>query len=396
VTTPGWWTGTRLVAGRAFVEGVRSRTWRAVTILLLALGVAVVVVPRVVDAGPTTWTLATVGDPSPALIDGLAAAAEPLDAEVTVLTVRNEDVAEQTVRSGAADVALASVDGQLTLFVRSDRLSPFPGLVSQAVVAQQTAAGLAAAGLDPAVVADVLAVAPPPQVGVGPAADERRAAVGFAVGIVLFLAITTTVSSGAAAVATEKSTRIAEVLLTVLRPTQLLVGTVAGVGALGLVQLAALALPAGIGLATSTAFGLPAGAVGDVALGVAWFLVGIVLYAFVYAGLAALVEKPSEVTAATLPVNVVLIGSYLVAVTVTTTDPESWGSIVASMVPVSAPLVMPARWAAGGVPVWQLVLSMLLTALTAAVLAVAASRVYAGGITASGSRRRLRDVLRER
>jgi ABC-2 type transport system permease protein len=126
---------------------------------------------------------------------------------------------------------------------------------------------------------------------------------------------------------------------------------------------------------------------------VVWFVLGMLLYAFVFAALATLVEKVSEVGTATMPVNILLIGSYLVAVTVTVANPSSWGSVTASLFPLSAPLVMPVRWASGLVPVWQLALSMLLTAAAAALLAVLASRVYARGLARTGRRARLRDVL---
>jgi ABC-2 type transport system permease protein len=230
-------------------------------------------------------------------------------------------------------------------------------------------------------------------VPVGPVADEGRAGVGFVVGIVLYLALILTGTGIATAVATEKSTRISEVLLAVLRPTQLLVGTVLGMGVLGLVQIGAIAVPAGIGLAAGSGLDLPASASGDIALGVVWFVLGLLLYAFVFAALATLVEKVTEVNTATLPVNVVLIGSYLLAVTVTVRDPNSWGSVLASLFPLSAPLVMPTRWASGLVPPWQLGLAMLLVALTAVGLALLASRIYARGLTLSGRRVRLREVL---
>jgi ABC-2 type transport system permease protein len=391
--TVGWWAGTRLVAGRALREGTASRSWRVVTVVMLLLGLAVVVVPRLVGDQQVTYTIATIGDPPPLLREQLDALATSGDVEVTVLTVRNADVAKQAVQSGDADVAVVGTGPEVRLLVSTDLTGTFPALVSQAVLNQATSDALRAAGLDPAQIAAVQSTPPPEQVPVGPVADEGRAGVGFVVGIVLYLALILTGTGIATAVATEKSTRISEVLLAVLRPTQLLVGTVLGMGALGLMQIGALAVPAGIGLAAGDGVDLPASASGDVALGVVWFVLGLLLYAFVFAALATLVEKVTEVNTATLPVNVVLIGSYLLAVTVTVRDPNSWGSVLASLFPLSAPLVMPTRWASGLVPPWQLGLAMLLVAVTALGLALLASRIYARGLTLSGRRVRLREVL---
>jgi ABC-2 type transport system permease protein len=384
----GWWTGTRLVAGRALGDGFSSRSWRIVTGVLLLLGLAIIIVPRLLGDQAVSYRLAYVDDLSDVVRAQLDTAAELGDFEVSYLAV---DDPEQAVRTGEANVALDP--SASTLYVDSTLTPVFPALVSQAVLAQATTDALQQAGLDPAQIAQIAATSPPEQVPVGRVANEERAGVGFAVGIVLYMALILTGTSIATAVATEKTTRISEVLLAVLRPTQLLVGTVLGVGLLGLVQISALAVPAVVGLSTNDVLAVPASATADVAIGVVWFVLGMLLYAFVFAALATLVEKVSEVGTATMPVNILLIGSYLVAVTVTVANPSSWGSVTASLFPLSAPLVMPVRWASGLVPVWQLVLSMLLTAAAAALLAVLASRVYARGLARTGRRARLRDVL---
>jgi ABC-2 type transport system permease protein len=389
----GWWAGTRLVAGRALAESWGSRSWRIVTLVMLLLGVAVIVVPRLIGQETPTYTIATVAEPSAALQARLTEAARVAEAELTLVRVTDEDAAEQAVRSGDADLAIVGAGAGTTLYVDELASGSFPALVSQAVVAQTSTDALAAAGLTAAQVAAIQSIPPPEQVAVGRVTDEGRAGVGFVVGIVLYLALILTGTGIATAVATEKSTRISEVLLAVLRPTQLLVGTVLGVGLLGLVQVAALAVPAGIGVATGGSLELPASASADIALGVAWFVLGMLLYAFVFAALATLVEKVTEVSTATLPVNVVLIASYLVAVTVAVANPNGPASVVASMVPFSAPLVMPIRWASGLVPEWQLALSMLLVAVTAVLIALLASRIYARGLTLTGRRVKLREVL---
>ena len=63
---------------------------------------------------------------------------------------------------------------------------------------------------------------------------------------------------------------------------------------------------------------------------------------------------------------------------------------------LSAPLVMPIRWAGGQVPPWQLVVAMLLTAATAALLALFASTVYRRALLITGRRAKLREVVRPR
>jgi ABC-2 type transport system permease protein len=381
------------VAGRAISEGLASRSWRAVTALMLVLGLAVVIVPRLWGDEPTRYTLASVGDAPGPLLTQLQATAAEGEFEITFLAVPDPDAARAAVRDGDADVALTAEGAAGTLYVAADRGGTFPALVSQAVLSVTLTDRLAAAGLAPEQIAAIRATPPPEQVPVGRVADEGRAGVGFAVGIVLYLALILAGTTIATAVATEKSTRISEVLLAVLRPSQLLVGTVIGIGTLALTQIAALAVPAMVGVATSETLDLPPDAAADVLLGVVWFVVGLLLYAFVFAALGTLVEKPSEVGSATLPANVALIGSYLLAVTVTVTDPNSWASVIGSLFPLSAPMVMPIRWASGLVPGWQLALSLALTVAAAVWLARLASQIYARGLARSGRRLHLREVL---
>jgi ABC-2 type transport system permease protein len=376
-------------------DTVASTSWRVLTAVLLVIGIAVVVVPRLIGDEGSSYRLATVQGTDPAIAAAVEAAGEAGDFDVVVDTVPDAAAAQAAVRDGDADAGLVVTGEGSTLFVAADFASPFPALVSQAVVAQATAEALLEAGLSPQQILGLSQVPPPEQVTVGRVADEGRAAVGFAVGIVLYIALISAGTTIATAVATEKSTRISEVLLAVLRPSQLLVGTVLGVGLLALLQVAALAVPVLIGLATGNTLSIPAAAAGDIGLGVLWFVLGILLYAFIFAALATLVEKPTEIGSATLPVNAILIASYLIAVTITVADPNAWASVLASLFPLSAPMVMPVRWASGLVPPWQLVLSMLLVAATAVVLAAGASRVYARGLARTGRRLKLREVLRD-
>lgn len=387
------WSGVRLVAGRVITEGLASKSWRIMTALMLLVGLAIVVVPRLVGDEPTRYTLASVGDLPDPLLSQLQATAAAGEFELTVTAVPDVDAARAAVRDGDADAALTEEGPAGRLYVAAQQAGTFPVLVSQAVVSLTLTERLAAAGLSPDQIEGIRATPPPEQVPVGRVADEGRAGVGLVVGIVLYLALILAGTTIATAVATEKSTRISEVLLAVLRPRQLLVGTVLGVGVLSLSQIAALVVPAMAGVVTSDALDLPAAAAADVLLGVLWFAAGLLLYAFAFAALGALVDKPTDVGSATMPANVVLIGSYVLAVTVTTTDPNSWASVSASLFPLSAPLVMPVRWASGLVPGWQLVLALVLTVAAAVWLARFAAQIYARGLAQSGRRVSLREVL---
>ena len=224
--------------------------------------------------------------------------------------------------------------------------------------------------------------------------DESRAEIGFAVGVVLYMALTFAGSAIATTIGMEKSTRISEVLLAVLRPSQVLVGNVVAVGAVTVFQLLVLAAPLAVAVQVTDDIGLPPVAGADLALAIVWFLLGFALYAFVFAAAAALVDKITQVTSAITPVSTSLLVAYLVSVLVVTNDPGSIWSVALSLFPATAPIAMPVRWASGEVPVWQLLFAMVATAATAVLLVRVASIVYRRGLLVTGRRARLRELVR--
>jgi ABC-2 type transport system permease protein len=387
-----WWQGTRLVAERGLVENLRSRSFKLVTALLLLISIAAVTVPQLLGGGPTTYTLATVGEAPADVVTALDAAATSADFTVKYVSRDDEDAVRLAVRDGDATAGLV---GQ-TLYASTQAGWTFPSLVAQTVMALETSNRLTAAGLSPQQVAEIQSVRPPTQVNVGRADDEGRAGVGIAVGILLYLALTFAGSAISTTVAMEKSTRISEVLLAVLRPSQVLVGTVMAVGAATLMQMLVLATPLAVAVQVTDNIGLPPIAAGDITLAVVWFVLGFVLYAFLFAATAALVNKVTEVGSAILPVTMTLLAGYLLAITVVAADPNGGWSVVASLFPLTAPLAMPIRWAAGEVPLYQLLLAMALTAGTAVLLVSVASSIYRRALLITGHRVKLREVIGRR
>jgi len=387
-----WWRGTALVAERGLVENVRSRTFKVVTGLLLLMSVAAVTIPQILGGGGTTYTIATIGKAPAGVVAALDAAGKSADFTVKYVSRVDGAAVRRAVRDDDVTAGLAAG----TLYTSAKSAGTFPVVVAQAVVSLETSRRLAEAGLSPRQVADLQSIRPPRQVIVGRVNDEGRAGVGFAVGIVLYLALMFAGNAIATTVAMEKSTRISEVLLAVLRPSQVLVGTVMAVGAVTLVQLLVLAAPLAVAVPVTDNIGLPPVAAGDIGLAVAWFVLGFALYAFLFAASAALVDKITEVSSAITPVIMILVAGYMLAVTVVMSDPSGGWSVAASMFPLTAPLAMPIRWASGEVPAYQLVLAMALTAAASVLLIWVASSIYRRALLITGHRVRLRELITRR
>ena len=388
----GWWRGTTLVAERGLVENVRSRSFKVITGLLLLLSIAAVAIPQILGAQGTTYTLATIGKAPAGLVATLDAAGRPAGFTVTYVSRVDEAAVRKAVRDGDATAGLAGG----TLYTSAKSAGTFPVVIAQAMVSLETTRRLTEAGLSPQQVASIQSIRPPKQVIAGPVDNVGRVGVGVGVGIVLYVALVLAGTAIATTVAMEKSTRISEVLLAILRPSQVLVGTVMAVGIVTLVQLLVLATPVAVALRVTDKIGVPAVAAGDLGLAVAWFVLGFALYAFLFAAAAALVNKITEVNSAILPVTLILVASYIVALAVVAPDPSGAWSVAVSMFPLSAPLVMPVRWASGQVPVYQLVLAMALTAATAVLLVSVASSIYRRALLITGHRVRLREMIPKR
>jgi ABC-2 type transport system permease protein len=383
-----WWKGTRLVFERGLVENLRSKSFKVVTGLLLLLSIAAVTLPQLFRDDTTTYTLATVGDAPADLVATLNAAGDAGAFDVEYVTRDNPQQLRQAVRDGAATVGFSGD----TLYAAAIDAGTFPVVVAQAAVTLETTRTLAEAGLSPQQVAQVQSIRPPEQFTVAAVEDEGRATVGFAVGIVLMLALLFAGTAIATTVALEKCTRISEVLLAVLRPSQILVGTVLSVGTVTFSQLVVLAAPLAIAVRVTDKIG-PSIAAGDIALAIAWFLLGFALYAFLYAASGALVGKVTEVDVAVRPIALAIFAGYFVATFIVMEDPQGVWSVLASIFPITAPLAMPVRWASGEVPTYQLLLAMALTAGTAVAFVALASAVYRRALLITGQRLRFRDVI---
>ena len=177
-------------------------------------------------------------------------------------------------------------------------------------------------------------------------------------------------------------------------PAQLLLaGKVIGIGLLGLGQLA---LVAGLGatLLVAGAFDAPADLGASAALVIPWFALGYALYAVAYAVAGALASRQQNADAAGQPVAYALGAVYFAGYVALASNPDGALANVLTVFPLSAPLVLPARSALVGVPLWEQALAVVLVLLAIYALVLFAGRVYERGLLRSGPRLGLRAAWR--
>ena len=216
------------------------------------------------------------------------------------------------------------------------------------------------------------------------------------VAVVAFpLALAGSFASGqmAGGVIEEKSSRVIEVLLATMRPHQLLVGKMLGIGLLALLPVALVTVTGVLAvLATELHDLLPGLTVGSLPLLVLWFLLGYSFFIVISAALASLASRPGENFWQMFSI-LLLVAGFQAGVTVAT-DPRSAFAIVTSYVPFTAPFVVPTRVLAGGIAVWAHLLAAMLMVVAMAVMSRVAARVYAGALLRLQGRTRIGDAYR--
>lgn len=256
---------------------------------------------------------------------------------------------------------------------------------------------LKAKGVDPAILEDVDQLANLQTVKVteqGESEDKGGTfAAGYITGFLMYMTLLIYGSMILRSVVEEKSTRVIEVMVSSVKPFDLLLGKVLGLTGAALIQMtvwsAMLALLATIGVSaaetmTKSSLGIHVPPELFIYF-IVYFVLGFLIYATLYAAIGATADQESDTQQASLPVTLLVVIPILLLTSVIQT-PSSTLSTVLSMVPFFAPILMMGRVFSETPPFWQLALSIgLLIATFFGVLWLAA-RIYRVGILMYGKR----------
>ncbi|MFG1783512.1 ABC transporter permease [Rhodococcus oryzae] len=376
----------RLVAKREFLTQVRKKSFLISNLVILIAIVGGIVGYSIFSGGDDAdrATIGLVGDQS--LSPALVAAGEQVGTSVEVSEIPDEQTARDRVGSGDLDVALIpNPNGSATAVTETEIDAGLRTVVDIAVTGRAQQRALTAQGVDVeqlsadvgAAVVTVETIDPPdPEEG-------QRVAMSIAAVTLLYMQILGFGMYVAMGVVEEKSSRVVELLLSTLRPLQLLWGKVIGIGAVGLVQLAAYGVAGvGAGLATGvltvtgTALGVFAGTLG-------WFVLGFTFFAVLYAAAGSMVSRQEDVNSTTMPLMLLIMAMFFSAFSAVG-NPDGTLSNVLSWIPPFSAILMPLRIAAGVTgPVQVIGTIVLMTAVTVA-LSLVAAKIYQRSILRVG------------
>jgi ABC-2 type transport system permease protein len=203
----------------------------------------------------------------------------------------------------------------------------------------------------------------------------------------------------------EKTSDVVEIMVSSVRPWELMLGKIIGVGAVGITQLAiwgavitggiVFGLTAGAAALAEAGIDLSAAAIpwGVVVLVVVFFIFGYLLYAGMFAGGGATIGAEQDAQQVALPIIMLIIVPFIAAQALIESPNAAW-AVVMSLVPFFSPILMPSRLLVSTVPVWQVTASLLLLLLFILGVAWVAGRIYRIGILMKGQRANVPEIIR--
>jgi ABC-2 type transport system permease protein len=231
--------------------------------------------------------------------------------------------------------------------------------------------------------------------------------VGIASAILIYLALFIYGAQVMRGVIEEKTSRIIEVIISSVKPFQLMLGKIIGVGLVGLTQFSAWIIlsiistkilghslsssPGGIMSSLAVLQTIPFGKV----LGcfIFYFLAGYLLYSALFAAVGSAVDSETETQQFMFPITMPLLFTYLLSVSILFRAPDSPLAVWLSIIPFTSPVAMMLRMPFG-VPDWQLYLSMALLIIGFLFTTYVAARIYRVGILMYGKKASYKELVK--
>ncbi len=252
--------------------------------------------------------------------------------------------------------------------------------------------------------------------------EQERAAIGLGFAVVIFFFIFLFGAYVMRGVMEEKSNRIVEVIVSSVKPFQLMMGKIIGIGLVALTQIliwvvfsffiftiagvlfeagslnsmmetaelanqqaanadfeSYLAQQEGVKLLLEINWPLM------LSMFVVYFVGGYLIYAGLFAAIGSAVDDENDLQQFMTPVMLPLMFSYFVSI-MSVNNPDGFAAQLFSYIPFTSPTVMMVRVAIGGVSVWELLASIVILGVTCFGLIWFAGKIYRTGILMYGKR----------
>lgn len=258
--------------------------------------------------------------------------------------------------------------------------------------------------------------------------DQEKGVVGMMLAVVIFFFIFLYGSQVMRGVIEEKSNRIVEVIVSSIKPFQLMMGKIIGIGLVGLTQFliwilfsiliftaAGMIFESGGFDSVAAVDGLRSGGQTPIdfetflqqqdgfslLVSINWplilfmffiyFIGGYLLYGSLFASVGAAVDSETDTQQFLMPVMLPLFFSYFVAI-MSVSNPEGFAAKLFSFIPLSSPIIMMIRTPLNSTTVWELLISVMILFGTAVFFVWLAGRIYRTGILMYGKKPSYREI----
>ena len=257
---------------------------------------------------------------------------------------------------------------------------------------------------------------------------EKKAAIGMIFGVMIFIFIFLYGAMVMRGVIEEKSNRIVEVIVSSIKPFQLMMGKIIGIGLVGLTQfviwitlslffffIAGVIFESGNMDTMAAVDGIQASGQIPVdfetylaqhedlsfitqinwplmlTMFIIFFIGGYLLYGSMFAGIGAATDSETDTQQFMIPIMLPLFFSYMVAI-ISINNPEGFAAKLFSFIPLSSPIVMMTRTPLNSTHLWELLLSIVLLFATCIFFVWVAGKIYRTGILMYGKKVSYREL----
>ncbi|MCB7152278.1 ABC transporter permease [Bacillus stercoris] len=315
------------------------------------------------------------------------------------LSKQSEDEVTKQVKDEAFDGMLiikrnekGTISGTYKALTISDE-STYQTL-QQALTQTKTAVGTAELGVSQETISSLYAPVTVGQKALKEGAKSEEE-LGQTVGLVyimlfvIYFSVIMYASMIAMEVATEKSSRVMEILISSMPPIQQMFAKLLGIGLVGITQLAIIIGAGSLSLKlnqkseTASSVGgflnLTDVSATTVIYAVIFFLLGYFLYATLAAFLGSVVSRIEDVQQTITPMTLLVVAGFMIAM-FGLNAPDAGFITVTSFIPFFTPMIMFLRVGMLDIPFWQAAAGIGITLLTIVILAVIGARIYKGGV----------------
>ncbi|MBM7659940.1 ABC-2 type transport system permease protein [Bacillus mesophilus] len=203
-------------------------------------------------------------------------------------------------------------------------------------------------------------------------------------------------------VATEKSSRVMEILISSVSPVTQMFGKILGIALLSMTQFSILLLIGYQSIKMNLSnmesgmfqfLGFTHLPVSTIVYAIVFFLLGYFLFATLAAVLGSLVSRIEDVQQMITPMTLLIVIAFMIAM-FGLGNPENTFITVTSFIPFFTPMIMFLRVGMLNVPVWEVALGIGILGGTIILLALVGAKVYKGGVLLYGKSSSFKDIKR--